>query len=70
MTDITCRIIVAKGKEYYCGTAMFENGKEIYRFSPYMYDAKKFKTLERAHRTAVRIGGHVRLFDALTGELI
>ena len=70
MTDITCRIIVAKGAEYYTGTAVFPDGTEKYRFSPHVYDAKRYKNLERAHRTAKRIGGCVRLFDALNGELI
>ena len=70
MTDITCRIIVMKGKLFYTGTTVFPNGTETYKFSQHMYDAKKYRSLERAHRTAKRIGGCVRLMDALNGELI
>ena len=59
-----------KDNQYYSGVAVFANGNRLYRFSPHAYDAKKFKTLERAHKVADRIKGYVRLFDALNGEMI
>ena len=70
MTDITCRTVVMKDSQYFVGVAMFEGGTMIYRFSPHVYDAKRFKSLEAAHRVAKRIGGCVKLFDALNGEMI
>ena len=69
MTDITCRIIVMKGSQFYSGVMNY-GGTRIYRFSPHMFDAKRFHTLEKAHHTAKIIGGCVRLMDALNGELI
>ena len=70
MTDITCRIIVMKDRQYYQGVAMFADGQKLYRFSPHAYDAKKFKTTEKAHKVAREIGGYVRMFDALSGDMI
>lgn len=69
MTDITCRIIVMKGNEFYSGSCKYGD-KMIYRFSPHMYDARRFRTLEKAHNKAKAIGGRVRLMDHLNGELI
>lgn len=69
-TDVTCRIIVMKGTEVFRGTTVWSDGQVQYRFSPYLFDAKGFRTLQKAHRMAKRIGGYVRLFDALRGELI
>lgn len=70
MTDITCRIIVAKDKEFYMGQAQFPDGRVLYRFSPHMYDAQKFKNSKKAHEVAKSIKGKVCMMDALRGELI
>ena len=70
MTDITCRIIVMKDNRYFRGAAVYANGNVMYRFSPHVYDARKFKTLESAQRIAGKVNGCVRLFAALNGEII
>lgn len=70
MTDITCRAVVMKGKEFYRGQYLFPNGQRMFYFSPNRHDAKAFKTLEKAHEMAKSVGGCVRLFDALNSELI
>ena len=70
MTDITCSIVVMKDRRFYSGVAIFANGAQMYRFSPHMYDAKRFKKLEKAHKCARQIGGYVRIVDRLNGEII
>lgn len=52
------------------GQAQFADGRVLYRFSPYMYDAKIFRNSKKAHEVAKSIKGKVCMMDALRGELI
>ena len=65
-----CRTIVQKGNEYFMADRrdMFGGTKPRYSNSP--YDAKAFKNDADARAKAKKIGGRVRLFDALNGEFI
>ena len=71
MTNITCRIIVQRGNQYFVADArhLFGNSyKPVFR--QYIYDAKGFKNVKAAHEKAKAVGGRVRLFDALNGDFI
>ena len=71
MTDITCRMIVQKGNEFYVGDKIYEFGeKRIPVFSQYVFQAKHFRNDKQAHEKAKAVGGRVRMFDKLNGELI
>lgn len=70
-TSVTCEAIVMKDGEFFQGIADFLGGtRKFYKFSRYMFDAKRFKTPEKAKDAAEKIGGVVRFFDALNGNLI
>ena len=64
MTDITCRFIVQKGRQFLM-TEM--RGRAV--FSQYVYDAKAYHHEEDARNAAKAVGGRVRIFDALNYEL-
>ena len=72
MTDITCRMIVQKGKQYFMADANYHTGTDKYRpvFTQYAYDAMRFMDEKKAHEKAKELGGRVRLFDALNGDFI
>ena len=71
MTDITCRMIVQKGNEFYVGDKTYEYGEKRFPvFSPYVFQAKQFRNDKQAHEKAKDVGGKVRMFDKLNGDLI
>ena len=71
MTDITCRFIVQKGTMFFQADSRYLFGTDWKPvFSQYVYDAKAFKDEKHAHEKARAIGGRVRIFDALNGELL
>ena len=65
-----CRTIVQKGKEYFVADRRDLFGGNKPRFSVSPFDAKAFRTDEDARAKAKKIGGRVRLFDAINGEFI
>lgn len=71
MSDLTCTYLVKRGKEYFMADASYLMGSVKHeRFSVSPYDARRFKSREKAMEKAKKINGVVVLFDRLNGELI
>lgn len=70
-SESVCRIIVQKGNLYFQADSRHLFGTRCLPvFSQYIYNAKAFKDERKAQEKAKAVGGVVRLFDAINGEII